>query len=127
MVQDYNGTNLIQTKNYIEMNCSNCITRFLKSYGWDVAFDQFDKAHTTVTNSRTWDNWMQAQRLADTENGLTDQNNPDIKHAAAASTTITTDLSSVYTSNVAPDLSDDELVALQLKKIRMIPVTLLKR
>ena len=68
LVQDYNGTDLIQTKNYIEMNCSNYITRSLKSQGWDVASDQPDTAPTTVTNSRTWDNWMEAQRLADLEN-----------------------------------------------------------
>ena len=58
---------------------------------------------------------MEAQQLADIENGSTDQNNPDVEHAAAASITTTTDLSSVNTSNTAPDLSDDELVALQLK------------
>ena len=34
LVQDYNGTDLIQTKNYIGMNCSNYIARFLKSHGW---------------------------------------------------------------------------------------------
>ena len=39
LVQDYNGTDLVQTKKYIEMNCCNYITRFLKSHGWDVASD----------------------------------------------------------------------------------------
>ena len=65
LVKDYNGTDLVQTKKYIEMNCSNYINRFLKSHGWDVASDQPDSAPTTVTNSRTWDNWMEAKRLAD--------------------------------------------------------------
>ena len=32
LVQDYNGTDLVQTKKYIEMNCSNYIARFLKSH-----------------------------------------------------------------------------------------------
>ena len=43
------------------MNFSNYITRFLKFHGWDIAFDQPDTAPTTVTNSRTWDNWMEAK------------------------------------------------------------------
>ena len=89
--------------------------RFLKSHGWDVASDQPDTAPTTVINSRTWDNWMEAQQLADLENGSTDQNNSDIKHAPAASVTTTTGLSSINTSSAAPNLSDDELVALKLK------------
>ena len=116
-----NGTDLIQTKNYIEMNWSSYIPRFLKSprflklHGWDVESDQANTTPTTVTNSRTWDNWMEAQQLADLENGSTDQNNPDVEHAAAASITTTTELSSVNTSNTAPDLSNDELVTLQLK------------
>ena len=55
LVQDYNGTDHVQTKKYIEVNCSNYIARFLKSHGWDVASDQPDTAPTTVTNSRTWD------------------------------------------------------------------------
>ena len=56
LVKDYNGTDLVQTKKYIEMNCSNYINRFLKSYGWKVASGQPASAPTTVTNSRTWDN-----------------------------------------------------------------------
>ena len=67
------------------MNCSNYIDRFLKLHGWGVASDQPDTAPTTVTNPRTWDNWMEAQRLAGLENGPTDRNNLDVKHAAAAS------------------------------------------
>ena len=110
LVQYYNGTDLVQTKKYIEMNCSNYIARFLKSHCWDVASDQPDTAPTTVTNSRTWDNWMEAQWLADLEQGSTDQDNTDIEHAAAASIT-TTGLSSINTSSSAPDLSDDEFVA----------------
>ena len=58
---------------------------------------------------------METQRLADIKNSLADQNNPDVEHVAAAPITITTNLSSKNTSNNAPDLSDDELVALQLK------------
>ena len=55
---------------------------------------------------------MEAQRLADLENDSTDHNNYVVKHAAAASITTTTALLSVNTSRAAPDLSDDELVAL---------------
>ena len=33
LVKDYNGTDLVQTKKYIEMNCSNYINQFLKSHG----------------------------------------------------------------------------------------------
>ena len=58
---------------------------------------------------------MEAQQLADLENGSTDHNNTDVEHAAAASIITTTGLSSVNTSSSAPDLSDDELVALKLK------------
>ena len=59
---------------------------------------------------------MEAQQLADLENGSTDHNNTDVEHAAAASIITTTGLSSVNTSSSAPDLSDDELVALKLKE-----------
>ena len=48
--KDYIGSNLVQTKKYIKMNCSNYINRFLKSYGWNVTSDQPDSAPTTVTN-----------------------------------------------------------------------------
>lgn len=108
LVQDYNCTDLVQTKKYIKMNCSNYIARFLKSYCWNVAYDQPDTDPTTVMNSRTWDNWMEAQQLADLEQDSTDQNNSDVKHAAATFIT-TTGLSSVNTSSAAPDLSDDDL------------------
>ena len=97
------------------MNCSNYIARFLKSHSWDVASNQLDTAPTTVTNSRTWDNWMETQRLADLENGSIEKNNSDVEHAAAAAITTTTGLSSVNTSNAALDLTDDEWVALKLK------------
>ena len=60
LVQDYIGTDLVQTKKYIEMNCSNYIARFLNAHGWDVASNQPNTAPTTVTNSRTWDNWIEA-------------------------------------------------------------------
>ena len=53
LVQDYKGTDLVQTKKYIEINCSNYIARFLKSHGWDIESDQPNTAPTTVTNSRT--------------------------------------------------------------------------
>ena len=96
------------------MNCFSYIARFLKSHGWYVVSDQFDIAPTTVTNSRTWDNWMEAKWLADLGKDPTDTKNTDVIHDAAASVS-TTGLSSVNTSNSAPDLSNDELVALQLK------------
>ena len=114
LVQDYNGTDLVQNKKYIAMNCSNYIARFLKSHGWDVASDQLDTAPTTVTNSRTWDNWIEAKRLADLGKDSTDNKNTDVTHTTAASIT-TTGLLSVNTTNSAPDLSYDELVALKLK------------
>ena len=57
LVKDYNSTDLVQTKKYIEMNCSNYIARFLKSHSWDVASDQPDSAPTTVTNSRRIASW----------------------------------------------------------------------
>ena len=126
LVQDYNSTDLVQTKKYIEMNCSNYIVRFLKSHGWDVASNQPDTAPTTVTNSRTWDNWMEAQQLTNLEKNLIDHNNTDVEYAAAASITTTTALLSVNISSAAPDLSDNELVALKLK-IKMILVILLIR
>ena len=112
LVKDYNGTELDQTKNYIEMNCSNCINQFLESHGWDAASDQPDLAPTTITNSRTWDNWMEAAQRIDRGDNTTKE--ADVTHAAAATVT-TSGLSSINTSNSAPDLSDDELVALQLK------------
>ena len=61
LVKDYKGTDLVQTKKYIEMNYSNYIAWFLKFHGWDVASDQPYTAPTTVTNSKTWNNWMEAK------------------------------------------------------------------
>ena len=58
---------------------------------------------------------MEAQRQADLQNGSTDQNNSDVKHAATASITTTTRLLSINTFCSTLDLSDDELVALKLK------------
>ena len=104
MVQDYNGTDLVQTKKYIEMNCSNYIARFLKSHGWDVASDQLNTAPTTVTNFRTWDNWMESKRLADLGKGFTDNKDTDVTHAPAASIT-TTGLSSIHINSSASNLS----------------------
>ena len=85
LVKDYNGTDLVQTKKYIEMNCSNYINRFLKSHGWDVASDQPDSSPTTNEN------------------------------ADATSSIASTGLSSIDISTASSNLSDDELVALQLK------------
>ena len=53
LVKDYNGTDLVQTKKNIGMNCSNYIAWFLTSNGWDVTSDQPGTAPTTITNSRT--------------------------------------------------------------------------
>ena len=35
VVKDYNGVDIKQTKDYIEMSCANYIQRLSKSYGWD--------------------------------------------------------------------------------------------
>ena len=35
IVKDYNGVDIKQTKDYIEMSCANYIRRLLKSHGWD--------------------------------------------------------------------------------------------
>ena len=91
------------------MNCSNYINCFFKTHTWDVALDQPDLAPTTATNSRAWDQWMDASNNIDHDN-----DNADVMHATAATVT-TTGLSSVNTSPSAPDLSDDTLVTLQLK------------
>ena len=37
VVTDYNGVDIIQTPDYIEMSCGNYIRRLLKSHGWDTA------------------------------------------------------------------------------------------
>ena len=57
---------------------------------------------------------MEAKWLADLGQDSTYNENTDVTHTAAASVT-TTGLSSVNTFNSAPDLSNDELVALKLK------------
>ena len=57
---------------------------------------------------------MNAANNIDRGNNNTDDGNAHITHAAAASVT-TSGLSFVSTSTSVPDLSDDELVALQLK------------
>ena len=36
VVKDYNGCNITQTPDYIEMSCGNYIRRLLKSHGWDT-------------------------------------------------------------------------------------------
>ena len=100
---------------FLLLYCSDYINRFLKSHGWDVASDQPDSAPTTVTNSRTWDNWMESTRLEDLGQDSTNNENIDVTHAAAASVT-TTSLSSVNTSNSAPGSFHDELVAFKLKE-----------
>ena len=86
-MKDYNGTDLIQTKKYIEMNCSNYVNRVLKSHGWDVASDQPDAVPTTVTNSREWDQGTKAH-----------EEGSNIELAPAASLT-TTGLSSVHVNS----------------------------
>ena len=105
MITDYNGTDLVQTKKYVEMNCSDYINRFLKSHGWDVASDKPNAAPTTVTNSQEWDSWIKTHEECKSNN---------VEHAPAASIT-TTHISLVHVNNPATDLSDDELVTLQLK------------
>ena len=114
LVQDYNGTDFVQTKKYIETNYSNYIARFLKSHGWDVISDQPNTALTAVTNSRTWDNWIEAKWLANIGQGSIDNGDTDVTHAVAASIT-NTGLSSVNTFSSALYLSNDELVTLKLK------------
>ena len=44
LLEDYNGTDIVQTDWYIEMNCANYISRFLKTHGWDVASNKIDTA-----------------------------------------------------------------------------------
>ena len=114
LVKDYNGTDLVQSKKYIEMNCSNYINRFLESHGWDVASDQSDPAPTTRTNLRTLDLWMDAVNNINRGNDNNDNANKNVTHAAVASVT-TSGLSSVNKFTSAPDLSDDEFVVLQLR------------
>ena len=36
IVKDYNGVDITQTPNYMEMLCKNYISRLLKSNGWDT-------------------------------------------------------------------------------------------
>ena len=36
VVTDYNGVDIIQTPDYIEISCKNYILRLLKSHGWDT-------------------------------------------------------------------------------------------
>ena len=36
VVTVYNGVDIIQTPDYIEMSCKNYILRLLKSHGWDT-------------------------------------------------------------------------------------------
>lgn len=56
---------------------------------------------------------MDASDNIDRENDNTNDDNADVVYAAAVS--VTTGLSSINTSISAPDMSDDKLVALQLK------------
>ena len=66
------------------MNCSNYINWFLKSHGWDVALDEPDSTLTTITNSRTWDQWIDTTKNIDRDN---DNDNADVTDAAVASIT----------------------------------------
>ena len=36
IVKDYNGVDITQTPDYVEMSCRNYISRLLKSHGWDT-------------------------------------------------------------------------------------------
>ena len=112
VVKDYNGCDLVQTKKYIEMNCSNYINRFLRSHGWDVASDQPDAVPNPVQHD-DWDLWEEAGRQCRLKNAR-NNNNDDITHAPAASVTTTVQPPGNL-FEPAPDLSDDELVNLQLK------------
>ena len=46
LLEDYNGTDTVQTNWYIVMNCANYISRFLKTYDRDVASNKEDIAPT---------------------------------------------------------------------------------
>ena len=94
------------------MNCSNYINRFLRSHGWDVASDQPDTDPNPVQHD-DWDLWEEAGRQCRLENAR-NNNNDDITHAPAASVTTTVQPPGNL-FEPAPDLSDDELVNLQLK------------
>ena len=78
LVKDYKRTDLVQTKKYIKMNRSNYINRFLNSLGWDVSSDQPDPAPTTVTNSRMWDLWMDAEIKIDRGDNNPDNGNTNV-------------------------------------------------
>ena len=86
----------------------------MKSHGWDVASDKPDAAPTTVTSSQEWDRWMKAHEECKSQNDYKELNQ-NVEHAPAASIT-TTSVSSVQVPDPTPDLSDDELVTLQLKE-----------
>ena len=96
------------------MNCSNYISQFFKSHGWDVASDKPDTAPTTVTSSREWDKWMKAHEESKSQNDYYGKCG-NVEHAPAASIT-TTSISLVQVNDPAPDLSENELVTLQLKE-----------
>ena len=96
------------------MNYSNYINQLLKSHGWDVTSDQLDSAPTTITNSWTWDQWMEAENKIDHDDDTTENGDIDDTHASTNSVT-TSVLSSVDTFTSVPEFSNGELVALQLK------------
>ena len=70
----------------------------------------YRNAACTITNSRTWDNWMEVENRIDRGDDTTGNRYINVTHAATTSVT-TSRLSSVDTSNSAPDLSDDKLLA----------------
>ena len=111
LVKNYNGADLVQSKRFIGMNCSNYINCSLKSYGQDVTSDELDSTSTTVTNSRTWDLWMDNIGCGNdnTDDGNANDGNTNVTNVPTASVT-TFRLYSVNTSTSSPDLSYDELV-----------------
>ena len=50
VVKDYNGVDITQTPDYIEMSCKNYIKRLLKSHGWDTT----SKLESVLTEDSTF-------------------------------------------------------------------------
>ena len=49
IVTDYNGVDITQTPDYIEISCKNYIARLLKSHGWDTKSPLESKLESTLT------------------------------------------------------------------------------
>ena len=60
------------------MDCLNYINCSLKSHGRDVALDKPDSVPTTVTNSKTWDQWMDTANNIDRDNYHANDDNADV-------------------------------------------------